>query len=94
MTPFGNSAEWAEAGSLKTLYPPQASTTYILASYVFKQWRNYGGGPSLTIRVENPITIIAEYTLQPDYTSLSILSAAVTAIALASLLSRRKGREL
>jgi hypothetical protein len=80
VTPFWSGSEWTQEGSRKLIRPPEAATSYILASYVFKGWRGYGYTDPLVITVNSPTTIYAEYALQPDYASIAILSASVSAL--------------
>ena len=81
VSPMGTDIRWVEEGRSISLTPPRESTTYLLANFNFKGWRGYGENSSLTLdSVNEPMTIRAEYALEPDYISIASLLGSVSAI--------------
>ncbi|HIQ29530.1 MAG TPA: hypothetical protein EYH45_03095 [Candidatus Caldiarchaeum subterraneum] len=81
ISPMGTRTIWVEAGEGIRLTPPRESTTYLLANFNFKGWRGYGDEKVLDIReVTEPIVVIAEYALEPDYITITTLLSAISAI--------------
>ncbi len=96
----GSGGGWYPENSTAVLRAPENPQTMLLLKIVFDGWAgdiegSIGKGSTLIIRnISRPIKVQALYSIQPDYTSITVIGALVTVLTALGLREKsRKKRE-